>query len=97
MTDLMAAVRIVMPSGVIVSLSADEYRLALLGAIDFEGDWQALELAARFVVDGERKGELIRLHLLPIAEHLASVFEERLDLLGLIAARHWFRNTRLGS
>ena len=81
----------------IVSLSRDEYRLALLGAVDFEGDWQALGYAARFVVDGERKGDLIRLRLMPVVEQLAPAFEGRVDVLSLIAARYWFRNGELSS
>jgi hypothetical protein len=93
------------PSGLVIPLSIDEYRLALLGAVDFEGNWQALELASHFVVDGPRKGKLIRERLLPVVEHLAPAFERGVptpflgsaEALELVAARHWFRNQELAS
>jgi hypothetical protein len=82
-------------SGLVLSLSRDEYRLALLGVVDFEGDWQALEVASSFVVDGPKKGVLIRERLLPMAGELAPAFERGVDAFELIAARFWFRNHEL--
>jgi hypothetical protein len=82
------------PSGLSVSLTAkltaDEYRLALLGLVDFEGAWDALELAATFVVDGAAKQALVRDRLRPLADAL-SPLALQVDPLAMLAARYWFR------
>ncbi|MCX6031297.1 MAG: hypothetical protein NT169_18615 [Chloroflexi bacterium] len=78
-------------TGAIVALTLDEYRLALLGRVDFEDRWAALEAAAQYVVDGDAKTAAIRANLLPIAEHLTEI-GQKVDSLELLAARHWFRN-----
>lgn len=78
------------PSGLPVSLSAAEYRLALLGTVDFGGAWDALELATAFVVDGPAKLAMIQERLRPLADYL-SPLTQRVDALEMLAARHWFR------
>jgi hypothetical protein len=78
------------PSGLTISLTADEYRLALLGLVDFAGAWDALALAADFVVDGPAKQALIRERLRPLSEAL-SPLAQQVDALAMLAARHWFR------
>jgi hypothetical protein len=78
------------PSGLPVSLSAAEYRLALLGLVDFAGDWDALELATSFVSDGPAKLALIQKRLRPLADTL-SPLAQRVEALELLTARHWFR------
>ena len=55
------------PSGLTLALSPDETRLALLGVVDFEGDWEAMEAATTLVVDGPAKASLIRDRLAPAA------------------------------
>lgn len=90
MSDLIA-VHIHTPSGLTIPLSFDEYRLALLGLVDFEGQWQALEAAAQFVTDGRNKAALIRERLLPIAGYLPVLVERDLDAAELLAVRFWFR------
>lgn len=77
-------------SGLPVALSAGEYRLALLGRVDFAGDWDALELATTFVPDGPAKRALIQERLRPLVESLSPA-ERRVDALELLAARYWFR------
>jgi hypothetical protein len=77
-------------SGLPVSLSVAEYRLALLGTVDFASDWDALELATTFVPDGPAKLALIQERLRPLAGYL-SPLTQRVDALELLAARHWFR------
>lgn len=81
-----------MPSGLTVALSPDEYRLALLAQVDFEGQWEGLETATAFVVDGPAKARLIREHLLPIAGLLSMLLNRKVDALELLVVRHWFRN-----
>jgi hypothetical protein len=78
------------PSGLAVSLSPDEYRLALLWLIDFEAAWEGLEAATAFVTDGEAKLALIRQRLRPLADDL-SPLGQHVDSLVMLAARHWFR------
>jgi hypothetical protein len=78
------------PSGLPVSLSVAEYRLALLGLVDFAGAWDALELATTFVIDGPAKLALIQERLRPLAGYLSPV-TQRVDALEMLAARHWFR------
>jgi hypothetical protein len=68
-------------------LSVAEYRLALLGLVDFAGAWDALELATTFVIDGPAKLALIQERLRPLAGYLS----QRVDALEMLAARHWFR------
>jgi hypothetical protein len=78
-----------------VALSADEYRLALLGLVDFEGQWEALATAAAFVVDGSRKAALVQERLAPIASHLPALLKRKVDAFEMIGLRHWFRHMRL--
>ncbi len=78
-------------SGLSVQLSSDEYRLALLGQVDFEGQWSALTAATGWVVDGATKAALIRERLLPIAGILGGVGSQ-VDAMEMVIARHWFRN-----
>jgi hypothetical protein len=78
------------PSGLVVTLSPDEYRLALLWLIDFEAAWEGLETATMFVADGQAKLALIRQRVRPLADDLTPL-GEHVDSLALLAARHWFR------
>ena len=73
-----------------MTLSPDEYRLALLWLIDFEAAWEGLEAATLFVADGPAKLALIRQRVRPLADDLA-LLGEHVDSLALLAARHWFR------
>jgi hypothetical protein len=77
-------------SGLTVPLSPDETRLALLGVVDFEGDWDALEAATTLVVDGPAKASLIRGRLAPVAAGFTGHFASDVNVLDLLAARHWF-------
>jgi hypothetical protein len=79
-------------NGESASLTWNEYRLALIGLVDFAGDWQALETAATLVVDGAAKAVLVRERLLPLATHLGVLLNRGLDGLEMLTARHWFRN-----
>ena len=78
--------------GVILALTSNEYRLALLGLVDFAGQWFALETATAFVVDGPTKLAVIRERLLPMADELAVLLTRDVDAIELLAARYWFRN-----
>ena len=78
-------------SGLSIELSPDAYRLALLGRVDFAGQWSALTAAAGWVVDGAAKAALIRERLLPIADILDSVGSQ-VDAVEMVIVRHWFRN-----
>ena len=91
MTSSTSDISFLAPSGLTVTLSPDEYRLALLWLIDFEAAWEGLETATRFVVDGEAKLALIRQRVRPLADELAPL-GEHVDSLTLLAARHWFRH-----
>jgi hypothetical protein len=75
-----------------MTLSLDEYRLALLGLVDFEGDWPALETATMFVTDGSAKATLVRERLLPLADSLSLLVYRGVDTFELLVARHWFRH-----
>jgi hypothetical protein len=78
------------PSGLALVLSPDESRLALLGVVDFEGDWEAMEAATMLVVDGPAKASLIRDRLAPTAAEFTGHFAAEVNVLDLLAARHWF-------
>ena len=78
------------PPGLTPVLSPDETRLALLGVVDFEGDWEAMEAATALVVDGPAKASLIRDRLAPAAAQLPGHFAAEVGVLDLLAARHWF-------
>jgi len=78
------------PSGLPLALSPDELRLALLGVVDFEGDWEALEAATTLVVDGTAKAALIQERLAPAAAHVTGHFAADVNVLELLAARRWF-------
>jgi hypothetical protein len=78
------------PSGLTAPLSPDETRLALLGMVDFEGDWDALEAATSLVVDGAAKAGLIRDRLASLAAGFTGHFVADVNVLDLLAARHWF-------
>jgi hypothetical protein len=78
------------PSGPPPALTPDETRLALLGVVDFEGDWAALEAATTLVVDGPAKASLIRERLAPAAAQLPGHFAAEVGVLDLLAARQWF-------
>ena len=78
-------------SGLSIELSPDAYRLALLGRVDFAGQWSALTAAAGWVVDGAAKTALIRERLLPIAGILGGVGSQ-VDAMEMVIVRHWFRN-----
>jgi hypothetical protein len=78
------------PSGLAFALSPDETRLALLGVVDFEGDWEAMEAATMSVVDGPAKAGLIRDRLALVAAQLEEHFAAEVNVLDLLAARHWF-------
>ena len=90
MTTETSAINFQTPSGLSVTLSPDEYRLALLWLVDFEGAWEGLEAAIAFVVDGEAKLALIRRRLQPLTDDLASL-GQHVEPLAMLAARHWFR------
>ena len=90
MTSSTSDITFFAPSGLVVTLSPDEYRLALLWLIDFEAAWEGLETAALFVADGQAKLALIRQRVRPLANDLTPL-GERVDSLALLAARHWFR------
>jgi hypothetical protein len=90
MTPSTSDITFLAPSGLTVTLSPDEYRLALLWLIDFESSWEGLEAATLFVADGQAKLALIRQRLRPLAHDLAPL-GTRVDSLALLAARHWFR------
>jgi hypothetical protein len=75
-----------------IVLTLNEYRLALIGLVDFEGDWAALATAATLVADAEAKSALVHHHLMPVAEHLSALLERDVDGLELLAVRHWFRS-----
>jgi len=77
-------------SGLTPALSLDETRLALLGMVDFEGDWEAMEAATTLVVDGPAKASLIRDRLAPAAAGFTGHFAADVNVLDLLAARHWF-------
>jgi hypothetical protein len=79
-----------MPPGLTPALSPDETRLALLGVVDFEGDWEAMEAATALVVDGPAKASLIRDRLVPAASQLPGHFAGEVSVLDLLSARHWF-------
>ena len=91
MTTETSAINFQTPSGLSVTLSPDEYRLALLWLVDFEGAWEGLEAATAFVIDGEAKLALIRrLYVQPLTDDLASL-GQHVEPLAMLAARHWFR------
>ncbi len=79
-------------AGIRFELSFDEYRLALLGLVDFASAWDALEIATTLVVDGPAKATIIRNALFPIASHLPALLSRGVDSLELLAARNWFRH-----
>jgi hypothetical protein len=78
------------PSGLVFALSPDEIRLALLGVVDFEGNWEAMEAATVLVVDGPAKASLTRDRLALVAAQLEEHFAAEVNVLDLLAARHWF-------
>ena len=78
------------PPGLPPALSPDETRLALLGVVDFEGDWEAMETATTLVVDGSAKASLIRDRLAPVATEVTGQPAADVNVLDLLAARHWF-------
>jgi hypothetical protein len=90
MTSATSDITFFTPSGLAVTLSPDEYRLALLWLFDFEAAWEGLEAATMFVTAGEAKLALIHQRVRPLAADLAPL-GERVDALALLAARHWFR------
>ena len=91
MTSSTSDMTFLAPSGLAVTLSSDEYRLALLWLLDFEAAWEGLEMATLFVADGEAKLALIRRRVRPLADDLAPL-GEHVASLTLLAARHWFRH-----
>jgi hypothetical protein len=78
------------PSGLTIVLSPDEYRLALLGLVDFEGDWDTLHVATTLVADGEAKATLLREKLAPVADALPAMLADGVDIFQLWTARQWF-------
>lgn len=78
-------------AGVRFELNFDEYRLALMGLVDFAGAWDALEMATTLVVDGPAKAAVVRNRLLPLASHLPALLARGVDSLEMLAARRWFR------
>ncbi len=74
-----------------LTLSLNEYRLALIGLVDYDGQWPSLELATGFVVDGAAKADLLHGRLLPNASRLDALLARGVDGLELLAARQWFR------
>ena len=91
MTSSTSDITFLAPSGLAVTLSPDEYRLALLWLIDFEAAWEGLETATMFVADGQAKLALIRQRVRPLADDLTPL-GARVDAMALLAARHWFRH-----
>ena len=91
MTPSTSDISFLTPSGLAVTLSPDEFRLALLWLIDFEAAWEGLETATLFVTDGQAKLALIRQRVRPLADELAPL-GEHVDSLTLLAARQWFRH-----
>ena len=91
MTSSTSDITFLTPSGLSVTLSPDEYRLALLWLIDFEAAWEGLEAATMFVADGQAKLALIRQRVRPLADDLVPL-GARVDAMALLAARHWFRH-----
>jgi hypothetical protein len=85
-------VNIHIPFGPDISLSLDEFWLALLGLVDFEGDWEALLTASGLVTDGAAKANLITNRLLPVSDHLPVLLQRGVDAFELLTARHWFRH-----
>jgi hypothetical protein len=79
------------PDGTTIELTYNEYRLVLIGLVDFGGDWAALEAATAFVLDGEAKQGLIRQRLRALAPYLDVLLRSGLDGVELFTARHWFR------
>jgi hypothetical protein len=86
-----AAITVRTAAGIRFELTLDEYRLALLGLVDFDSAWDALELATTLVADGPAKAAILRDRLLPIASHLPALLVRGVDSLELLAARRWFR------
>ncbi len=82
------------PDG-ILELTLDEYRLALLGLIDFEGNFDALLLASSMVKDGEGKARIVRERLAPIAVYLPALLARGIDSIELLSIRYWFREAAL--
>jgi len=93
--DADAVVTVHTAGGEDLPLTLNEFRLALLCLVDFDGDWEALHVAAAFVVDGEGKRNLMRERLQPNAAALPVLLERGIDSLDVLAARHWFRHTQL--
>jgi hypothetical protein len=91
MTSSTSDITFLAPSGLVVTLSPDEFRLALLWLIDFEAAWEGLETATMFVADGQAKLVLIRQRVRPLADNLTPL-GEHVDAIALLAARHWFRH-----
>ena len=91
MTSSTSDISFLAPSGLTVTLSPEEYRLALLWLIDFEAAWEGLETATLFVADGQAKLALIRQRVRPLADDLAPL-GEHVDAMALLAARRWFRH-----
>jgi hypothetical protein len=83
------------PAGVRFELNLYEYRLALLGLVDFAGAWDVLEQAASFVVDGPAKAMIVRDHLRPLGSHLPALLARGVDSVELLAARFWFRQEKM--
>jgi hypothetical protein len=91
MTSSTSDISFLAPSGLVVTLSPDEYRLALLWLVDFEAAWEGLEAATLFVADGPAKLALIQQRVRPLADDLAPL-EKHVESMALLAARHWFRH-----
>ncbi len=83
------------PAGVRFELNPYEYRLALLGLVDFGGAWEVLEQAAGFVVDGPAKAAIVRDRLRPLGSHLPALLARGVDSIELLAARFWFRQEKI--
>jgi hypothetical protein len=73
-------------------LTNAEFRLALIGLVDFDANWPALVLAAAYVPGGEHKAEIVNSRLLPLSDSLPSILERGVDSVELVAARFWFRH-----
>jgi hypothetical protein len=80
------------PSGLVIGLSQEEARLALLGLVDFEGCWDSLRAATAFIADGAAKDAVIRSRLLPLTDYLPALLDGGIDSLEMLAARYWFRS-----
>lgn len=78
-----------------LELTLNQYRLALLGLVDFEADWEALETAAGFVSDGAAKAAIVREQLRPVAGELHALTARGVDAMEVLAARIWFRGERV--